>query len=474
MSLSIPQSLASLDHSAFDAQLVSTWQPSYPWTTSKLPEDPKITTGDYVAWTKYQLAEALKGDPRLKNYRFDDAERQVLSYVAFELARWSLHTVHLRQMGIRQMAAQLRRDFARCLNDGELLTIDVRSPLYGQGQMRHLAADQTGFALPLYSRFDRNLLQVLAGGTPHDLAASALPRVEEWLQKDPLSFLAHLDRGAIHVSQEKWRQNMWTYLDQAHGLALDSEATLTPRLRESILEESIDAMADVMPTPIVSDTLEAAIAEEVFRRQQAAQYSALDHGQLKGLYGRRTHMRLMHELSKDVLVKRLVDWDVRAGDLPKVAILDQSPQDDRGIDAFTTASLADCLVPLLVQPASAERDAKILQRLVIPEYHILVCAQKMLSFLLEEEGKRPMEPEALKADHLSRLSILPLEEDIPTEQADEMEQTSRALKEAHDVLMRAYKAVGVNHAYRPIAVILDFIISATSGRVDIRRHRSMI
>lgn len=471
MPLHIPSSISGLDHAAFDAHFVHTWQSSYPWTRSTLAEDPAIAAGDIVEWAKYQIAEALRGDPRLRNADFD---RQANNYVAFELARCSLHTVHLRQMGIRQLAEQLRRDFARCLQDGELLTADARSPLYGQGQMRQLGGGHTGYALPLNSRFDRNLLQVLAGGAPGDSAISALPRVEDWLQKEPLSFLSHLDRGAITVSQEQWRKSMWASLDKARVLALHDEVSLSPNLRQSMLEESIDAMADVMPTPIVSEKLEAEIAEEVFRRNQVAKYSALDHGQLKGLYTKRTKMQLMNDLPKGALVQRLVDLDVREGGLPKVAILDQASGDDRTVDVFTAASMADCLSPLLAEPASPDRDAKIRQRLIIPEYHILVCAQKMLNFLLEEEGKRPAKIAPLDGDSRLHLSILPPDEDISDDAANEMEQTSRALKEAHQVLMRAYQAVGVNHAYRPTGVILDFIINATAGSANIRRLRSMI
>lgn len=270
---------------------------------------------------------------------------------------------------------------------------------------------------------------------------------------------------------------MWQHLKHVEVFAYDDEAVLPQDTREEMLNQSIDAMIYVMPTPIVSETTEREITEEVFRRRRTEELRTLSVPKLVStLMG--PGMVLKDTPSRESLVQAIVDREVRqAGKtLPDVGILEQPIGDQRTLDAFTQDSLHDSLGVLLEQPASPERDEKIRQRLVIPEYQMLVSAQKMLSFLLDHERKRPLITRLVDSPFEPEnpsLSVLG-QEDLSDDVAVEIEQLTKSLLAAHAVLMRAYTAVGVNYVHRPIAVILDFILSAAAGRVNIRRQRSLI
>ncbi len=458
MTLHVPQSLSSLDHAAFDARFVQTWHPTYPWTKSTLSSETDVRDTDVLEWAKAQLAEAVRGEPRLRGYDFN---RQAFTYAAFELVRWSLHTVHLRQMQIDELVERLRLDFTRCLEEGVLITSDPRSPLLEQGVSRPGVPGAKTTHLPLTSRYDRVLLEVLAGGPPKTLVSTARQRMQDWLQKEQISFLTTIDRGSLQIHQEGWRKEMWTLLNGVPNFGND-EAPLCAESRDRMLNLSIDAMVDVMPASIVTDELQRELNEEVFRRTRVTELSALDYERLYSIWQSRSHTMLMKKPSKDELIKRLVDNEVRsaASSLPHVPVLEPPVGDSRPIDTFTSAALAECLEPLLEQPQSSVRDAKIRERLYIPEYHMLVSAQRMLDFLLRIEGT-------------SQSAVEDSDEEV-ARVTTEMDQVAHSLRNAHTVLQRAYQALNLNHAHRPSGVILDFIVSAVAGHVNVRRQRSMI
>ncbi|MBP9750960.1 MAG: hypothetical protein KBC95_03880 [Candidatus Peribacteraceae bacterium] len=456
MPITIPSSLASLDHGAFDAQMVATWQPSYPWTTSKLETNGGITPADYVAWTKHQLALALASEPKVRSYNFGDEQREALTYAAYEIVRWAVQTVHLRQQDVSALATQLRRDFARCLSDNKLLTADERSPLWKKGIERSQSGGRSFWELPLTSRFDRGLLEVLAGGAPTERGDTAVARIVEILRRDPFAWLASLDRRDVEVKQEDWRKKMLALTEKVVGRQLlyrGGEIELEADDRRVMLNATLDSIADEIPISVISETSQDEIAREQWLRDIAAEIPSYSDDELAAHF-----LRILDELVPDGLPRaeierRLYEFirDNFPDDRAAVALVDPPAESPLSRLEFVRQAVETAFTGPIAG-TTPDDIRRLEERTPLLEYHLVIAATDLLNALLKEEDG------GLLDEAEQRL----------------MEDAPEILRLCQDWATRAYRVRGPRSAQTPVEIMVHVVLSAAGARVDPGMMRSVL
>lgn len=452
MALHVPQSLSGLDHAAFDAEMVASWNTPYPWVVSTLPHEAERTPAAYIDWTKHQLAEALAGNPRLRGYDFS---RPAFTYAAFELSRWALQTVHLRQLPVRRLATELRRDFARCLHNNNLLTMDERSPLYRQGRVVEKEGYPPCSLIDLNSRHDRNLLEVLAGGLPDAQATTAVSRVEEWLQRSPLAYLTTLDEGHLRIDQREWREQTGRFIDRLCERQLDSDSRvvdLLPQDRTYLLDKSGELALTMLPDPLISEQEQHRIEIERWHRSLRRQCEEFTTAEAYEQYIRLVEDAPPSGLEQPQIGALLADHLVANFDheaMP-LSLVERHQDDPRSDHQFVKDALNDAFEwPLSSTTASAEEALR--QRLPLIHHHFILSAATMQTLLMKEESG-----EILDETDVANL---------------EGARDSLVLCQQWGSRVRAALS---NPPFSQMDVLIQVLLSAAGAEMDVRGMRGML
>ena len=431
--------LDDLSHAEFDARLVQTWQPRYPWTRSLLPEDPSMAvTPD--AFRQHAQARLLAHIRMQKGQSGYQDGRAALEYAAFELVDASAKVLHLRQRPLKELAERFRRDMLLCLRSGELSTYHAWSPRWGKGMQRPHGGNVMSWNESLTSKWDKLALEALAGGhidRDNDYAP-ALERVGEMLH-NVVPNLAKIDTGSLAIRQQEWRTQMWEVLGQ--GMHMDHATILRPEAREAMLDASFDGLVEELPDDIESGIREQ-LAEQEYRAQRRAELSTASPSQITGLLRSRNGIIPMHA-GRDMRIAMIINAEIRRGDhLQAYESLLEIPADMPGPD-FVRVVAERLLKPIPTAGITPEVRRMVTERLRVLASHAAMATDQWRN--AEDEGNKEA-----AADAMGRLDVL------------------------QDVFQRAIQQYGIDWQDMPYFAHLKFILASQMESVDPRELRSFL
>ncbi len=389
--------LNELSHAEFDARLVQTWQPRYPWTRSLLPEDPSMGVAPDAFRQHAQRALLAYIRTQRGQAGYQDG-RAALEYAAFELVDASAKVLHLRQRPLKELAERFRRDMLLCLRSNELSTYHAWSPRWKKGMQRPHGGSVVSWDEPLTSKWDKQALESLAGGHTDREAdhGPALDRVGEMLQQVTPN-LATIDTGSLEIRQQEWRARMWDVLDQ--GMHMDHGTILRPEAREAMLDQSLDGLLEELPPTIEGDIAED-VQRELFRKQRHAELLQLNPGQIDALLLRRTQLQLF-DASRDKKILMILNSEMRNSAIakPEVRLIDPPAGSTLSGADFVRQVGSQLLETPMEGEMNAEKRATIAKRMRILAYHASVATHELQRANAGEEG-------ADADDAIARLNVL--------------------------------------------------------------------
>lgn len=228
---SAQQRLEAMDHATFDAHLIHTWNPKYPWIRTAIDDNPSLTPAHFADHATAQLIAGIERSPLREKMRGQvlNHTRDIVRYAAFEILHASAQLTHLRQQSPDKMVTMARTDYVDSLKLGTIRTNHRNSPLWEQGTKTQTGG-KTLYEIRLKSQWDKKFLEALAGGnTANKFEISELRS----FINEQMPFLATFDRGKSDVHYEAFRTEML-------GIA-DSYSFLDDDLRGRVLHRTFDA-----------------------------------------------------------------------------------------------------------------------------------------------------------------------------------------------------------------------------------------